>query len=540
MAKKRGKKTSKPKRRELEQEVASTGAIGIRSTWYSTDVATSLTPAKLAALMKNVIAGEAHDYLTVAEEIEERDMHYRSVIGTRKLAISRLRPIVEPADDSPRAQEIADAVRRDIVEHPGFDTLVSDSLDAIAKGYAVSEIMWDTSGTPWVPKTFEWRDPRWFDYDLETGRRLQIRALATGGALTDLPPYKFVVHQPRLKSGLQLRSGLALPAMFLWLVKHSTVTGWAAFIEVFGFPLRIGKYPRNATPEDLEVLKRAVRNIGRDMGAVIPDAMMIDVVAGMNPGGPIEHYERLARWCDEQTSKGVLGQTSTADATPGKLGSDDTQEEVRLDIMEADAGQLGATFNRDLVRPYVDLNWGVQDRYPTLIFPVPRREDVTALVKNVSTLVPLGFPVKRAEMYQRLGLTEPAEGDLVIDGPELPVSNNSSTARRLREQRLAQMLGGDDWLERYTAFTRAERNASLADGAGDLDELLADESWQPLLQPLYEEIERLAEGAGSYDEIQRRLPELLGRLDDTEINRRLAIAQTRARGLGDRDFQAEE
>ncbi|UTC47228.1 DUF935 family protein [Treponema vincentii] len=41
------------------------------------------------------------------------------------------------------------------------------------------------------------------------------------------------------------------------------------FADRFGYPVRIGKYGRKATKEDIATLKRAVA-IGSDVGAVIP------------------------------------------------------------------------------------------------------------------------------------------------------------------------------------------------------------------------------------------------------------------------------
>ncbi len=517
MAKKRGKKNRHRQaatRNELDRELAGAGALSVRNPWYgSGDVASTLTPERLAQIIQAVKQGEAQEFLTLAEDIEEADGHYRSVLGTRKLAISRLKPVVDPGGEDSRSLKIAEAVRKDVVERPEYRRMIFDALDGLGKGYSVVEVMWETTETRWRPVSYHWRDPRWFDYDVDTGRRLMLRT-ATG--LQVLPAAKFIIHEPQLKSGLPLRSGLALVAAYLWLIKNSTLSGWVAFVLAYGFPLRMGKYPRNATKEDKKVLERAVRNIGRDIGCVIPEAMAIEFANAIAPGTPIELHERLVRWCDEQLSKTVVGQTSTADATPGKLGSDDTQEEVRLDIMEADAADFDATINRDLIRPYVDYNFGPQERYPYARLPVPRPEDVTALVKNVSMLVPLGLPVKRSEMYAKLGLTEPREGDLVIESSGTPVVPNRNGLLRL------------------TA------NASIPQAGDELSEVVAGEDWEPLLRPLHDQIEELAQDAGSYDEIQRRLPELLARLDTADINRRLAIAQTLARGLGDRDFRSEE
>ena len=68
---------------------------------------------------------------------------------------------------------------------------------------------------------------------------------------------------------------------------------------------------------------------------------------------------RLAEWLDRQTSKAVLGQTMTTDDGSSQAQAT-VHNEVRHDILKSDARQLANTLNRDLIQPYVDLNFGPQ------------------------------------------------------------------------------------------------------------------------------------------------------------------------------------
>jgi phage gp29-like protein len=53
--------------------------------------------------------------------------------------------------------------------------LIRDMLDALAKGFSVNEIIWDTGAAQWKPAAYKYCDPRWFQYDRETGTRLCLR-----------------------------------------------------------------------------------------------------------------------------------------------------------------------------------------------------------------------------------------------------------------------------------------------------------------------------------------------------------------------------
>ena len=61
-------------------------------------------------------------------------------------------------------------------------------------------------------------------------------------------------------------------------------------------------------------------------------------------------YERLARYCDEQISKAVLGQTLTSDSGGGSYAQSKTHNEVRHDLTVADCKALASTLRRDLIR----------------------------------------------------------------------------------------------------------------------------------------------------------------------------------------------
>ncbi len=51
-----------------------------------------------------------------------------------------------------------------------------------------------------------------------------------------------MVHTPRSKSGSVWRNGLARLVAVMYMLKSFTVRDWWAFAEVFGIPVRVGKY----------------------------------------------------------------------------------------------------------------------------------------------------------------------------------------------------------------------------------------------------------------------------------------------------------
>ena len=93
--------------------------------------------------------------------------------------------------------------------------------------------------------------------------------------------------------------------------------------------------------------------------------------------------------------------------------------EVRLDLLEADAKAESNTLNRMFVRPFCDLNFAPGRPYPRLIIDVPQPENLELLIKAVTALVPLGLRIEQSVIRDKFGLPEPAEGaeTLAVQAP---------------------------------------------------------------------------------------------------------------------------
>ena len=316
--------------KNLTKEIAMPTLTGVRTLWYNS-VANGLTPEALADIIALVDQNDNQNYLTLAEEMEERDLHYSSVLRTRKLAVSGMDISIESYSDDESDIEKADFAR-DIVNDKKFKGLMSDQLDGLGKSYSVNEIIWDRSEELWIPDKYIWRDPRYFMFHPENGTELRLVDEEDMYLGLPLERYKFSVHYPKLKTGLPIRGGLARLAVVAYMCKSYTMKDWMAFAEVFGMPLRVGKHGMDASDDQKAALLNAVASIGTDAAAIIPDNMLIEFIESAKAVGGERLFEGLANWLDAQVSKGVLGQTATTEGTPGKLGSDDAQTEVRDDI----------------------------------------------------------------------------------------------------------------------------------------------------------------------------------------------------------------
>lgn len=453
---------------KLGAELAAPQLTGVRQVWHSS-VAGGLTPHRLANILQAAAEGNAHDYLTLAEEMEERDLHYASVLGTRKLALAGLNIRIEAASDDAEDVYRADSLR-EVVAAAEFGELQSDLTDALGKSYAVSEIIWDRSGKTWMPNRFEPRDQRFFQFDRETGR--ELRLLDTDDSFNGIPlaPYKFIVHLPRIRSGLPIRGGLARLAAVAVMCKAWTWKDWMGFADIFGIPMRVGRYSPGASADDISVLMAAVANLGSDAAAVIPESMRIEFTHAANVAGAGDFFRGLAEWWDKQVSKGVIGQTMSSD-DGSSMAQAKVHDEVRLDLLQADAKSESNTLNRYFVRPYCDLNFAPGRAYPRLIVEVPQPEDTKLLVSALKDLVPLGLEVEQSVIRDKLNLPEPAKGaKLLRAAAEAPAQPGAAQA--MNREQPAKVIDVPDIVDNQVRTLETATAAPLDDMVDQLRELL--------------------------------------------------------------------
>ena len=501
-----------------------------------------LTPEGMAAILRQAETpgyGHASRYLELAEVMEERDLHYVGVLGTRKRAVSQIGIQIEPASDA--ARDVADAdLVREFFAREAFEDEAFDLLDAIGKGFGVAEIIWERSARQWMPIRLEMELPQWYGYDAETGAALMRR---DEGAWTPLEPWKYVVHTAQAKSGLAIRGGLARIAAWAWLFKIYGLKDWVRFCEAYGQPIRIGRYPPNARQEDKDVLETAIRNVAADAAALIPEGMGIEFVSVESASARAEIYRDLIQYIDSKLSIAILGQTLTTEqGQSGSYALGQVHNLVRGDIERADGRQLAATLRRDLVVPIVTLNHGPRDAYPAVKIERAAAVDRDLLSRSLERLVPLGLRVRADEVRTMLGLTPPDKDDEVLapraggstDPPSPPPAKARDAGGEGDYRALARELRETDPLPDLTARTR-DAVGPLVDGW--IDRLAKDAAGADSLPDLRARLDaRLAASWGTESVVDALTPalaaaELAGRYDVAEEAGEVSEALARDAGV---------
>lgn len=499
----------------LTRELAAPQLAGARSpiTSYPGD---GLNPVRLAQLMRAADYGNPLAFFELAEQIEERDLHYVGVLGTRKRSVSQIDITVDAASDDPKDIAMADMVR-DWIDRDELSDEMFDILDAVGKGISVTEIIWDTSEGQWMPVRLERVDQRYLTFDRRDLSTPMLRGGVSGTGQDEyLEPFKFIDCRIKAKSGIPVRSGLGRLQAWNWMFKAFTLRDWAIFAQTYGQPVRVGTYHPGASDGDKKTLFEAVANIAGDCAAIIPEGMKLDFIESGNVGQGSDLYEKRADWLDRQTTKAVLGQTGTTDQSGGLGdGGNKVHERVAGDIETADCKSVSAPLNRDLIRPWVTLEHGPQKRYPKVRIARPKREDLAGLTTMLTALVPLGLEVEQSQIRDKFGITEPAAGAKLLRAP-ISVSNATAGALAMQARQASAAP--------HPADAIGDRLAAETDG--DIGELLA-------------QIETMMAKAGDLDELKTMLLAAYPDLDVKKLAAATALGLISAGAAGMADVEAE-
>jgi len=479
-----------------------TARLGHLAQEFATHPSRGLTPAKLARILEEAEQGDIVAQHDLFLDMEEKDGHVFAEMSKRKRALLTLDWDVVPPRNASKAEESDAAWLRELLlDVPNFEDVLLDTLDAIGHGFAALELEWQLQGREWLPKSITHRPQSWFQPGRENRNELRLRDYTPDGA--ELRPFGWILHTHRAKSGYLARGGLHRVLAWPYLFKNYSVRDLAEFLEIYGLPLRLGKYPPGASDQEKLTLLRAVTGIGHNAAGIIPEGMAIEFNEAAK--GRHDPFEAMIGWCERTQSKAILGGTLTSQAD-GKSSTNalgNVHNEVRHDLLVSDAIQLSATLTRDLVYPLLAINKGTPDarRLPRLVFDTREPEDLKLYADALPKLVEVGFEIPADYVHDKLRIPPPKDGQKVLALPAAAAPPGLVPAR-------AALKAGAPAQDEFDVFSE--------DMASD---------WERVTAPLVSPIEQLAAECNSLEEFKARLPQLLERMDTSALTEALAQAQ---------------
>lgn len=459
---------------------------------FQTHPSRGLTPSRLAQVLDAAEQGDLVAQFELFEDIEEKDGHVMADMSKRRRALLSLDWDVQPPANASAAEKTAAQTLKALLEGlDDFEEMLFDVTDAIGKGFANLELEWARQDGTWLPKTITHRPQSWFT--TVRGYRQEIRLRGPSGG-EPLRPFGWISHVHKAKSGYLERAALFRVLVWPYLFKNYSVGDLAEFLEIYGIPMRVGKYPAGATDKEKLTLLRALTALGHNAAGIIPNGMELDFLNAAQ--GDPKAFQLMIEWCERTQSKAILGGTLTsqADGKSSTHALGNVHNEVRMDLRNADARQVGKTLSRDLLYPIGMLNGLVSgwSRCPRLVFDCGEPEDLETYATALPSLVNLGMRISRQWAQERLGIPEPDDGEDVLANVVAPTPTDP--------------LQGDQELPPHPLQAVATAQLPAA-RVGQLDDVL-----QPATGDWIGQIRALVQQADSLAAIRDGLAELLPNL----------------------------
>lgn len=489
-----------------------------------------LTPGKLRRILADAEQGNIVEQHALFADMEDRCEHLACEIGKRKRALLTLEWDIIPGSDDARAREVAEKVRAMVDMLPGVEDMLLDMADAIGHGFAALELEWGMVDGWHIPQALTFRPQSWFQCLWTDRNRLRLRDGSAEGA--ELWPCGWLVHTHKSKSGWLPRAGLFRTVAWTYLIRAYALNAGIAYTQIHGLPLRLGKYPPGSTAEDKSALLHALRCLGQDAAGIIPAGM--EVIFQTPTTTTQDIPGQLVTRCEQGMSKAILGGTLTTQAdgktSTNALGT--IHNEVRRDLLAADAMQLAATLTSQLLAPLCLLNLGITDRklLPYWRFDTQEAGDLSLYADALPKLAPY-MRISRQFVHERLKLPVALDEDDVFraegqdgDGSD-DRTEDARPGRQKTTTRLTAPVGDDGKEDDEEDHGGQDALDSMCDSA---DDALA-EAAGALLGPLFAEV---AAGLPP-EELEKRLADLYPAMDATQLtdilSRLLFVAQLEGR-----------
>ncbi len=512
------------KKADLKKPQTEDAKLGHLRTHYSEHPSRALTPAKLADILIGAEQGNIIAQCELAEDMEEKDGHIFAELQKRRLALLGVDwKIVPPRNATDSEIKDTEMLQEQFEDMTFLDDVIFDMSDAILKGFSNQEITWYQQDKVWLPQQIEFKDPSWFmthpaQQEGENRNELRLRDHTVNGEA--LQKFGWISHTHKTKSGYLSRSGLARVLAWPYLFKNYSVRDLAEFLEIYGLPLRLGKYPTGASTEEKNTLLNAVMSIGHNAGGIIPKGMEIDFQEAAK--GTQQPFEYMVSLMEKTISKAVLGGTLTSQAD-GKSSTNalgNVHNEVRQELRDSDLKQIANTLTRDLVFPMYCLN-GKSYRHPLrsprFEFDITEAEDLKAFSDSLPGLVDVGFQIPLSWAQDKVQIPLPKDGEaILVKGQLVPGTEKPETYNKNTKAKLTAI--------RKIAALKAKSVTNSKDELDSFSELLADEM-SPILQSFTGEVQQLVEQADSLEDLQLLLNDLDLSIDEaSEVMQQAFVA----------------
>lgn len=419
--------------RPLQRETLKTEQtvkVAERMRIYPDHPSRGLNIRRLPRILEAAEQGSLQAQAMLFADMEERDGHLFAEMEKRKNVLLTLDWSIEPPRNATKEELALTAAVDDWLRGiPNMEDVVLNGMTAVGYGFSCQEIAWELTDKIWLPQSINLRPHHWFLTLPDQGDeiRLDDGSYQDGKNGAELWPFGWLVHRHNARSGFSASSGLFRVLVWPYLFKNFALRDLAEFLEIYGLPARIAYYAQGTSDEDRDRILEALVHLGHEAVAAIPQGNEIKFEEAASGGA--DTFMAMIDWAERTVSKAILGSTLTSQAD-GKSSTNalgNVHNEVRHDIMTADARQMEGMFS-NLISQLAALN-GYGDihprRLPRLSFDTQEEIEIKDWADAVATLVnDVGMTdIPVSWVRKKTGIPTPKDNEPVL----VPTANRITT-----------------------------------------------------------------------------------------------------------------
>lgn len=317
------------------------------------------------------------------------DSEAMSSFQQRRLAVVSRPWEVEAGDDSAEAKAAADHLRDQLKQLP-WDRICDKMLFGLWYGYGVGEAIFAIGDDGKYKLTnIIVPDRKWFAFT--NSGELRMRSIETPEGEI-VPPNKFWAYRCGASHDFA-PYGVGLAHWCYWPVyfKRNIVQFWTVYLEKFGMPTTLGKYPSGGGDQVRDNILEAAKAASGDRAVAIPDNTTIEQLAAGRQSN--DSYAQFCDQMDDYLRRVILGQTGTSKSEAQGLGGSQSEvmKDVRDELVSADSDLLHESFNQTISKWLTEWNFGPGVAPPRVYRNLEDQEDLNSIVERDGKLKAMGW-----------------------------------------------------------------------------------------------------------------------------------------------------
>ncbi len=338
----------------------------------------------------------------IYEQMYNDDQIHLAITALKLMRLASGFEVVEASQDA-KDIEIADFVADNLLKvEGGLNDILFNLMGCLEMGWSLNEKIWDFyEDGPWEGKcrlkALKSKNPQWFNPAVDDFNNITGVVMISPPAFgRKLPADKFIVYS-FMKRYENIFGTARTRALYDWYwIKRVTRRALGVFLEKFGNPVAVGKYPIAMQKADRDNMLRALQQLKIATAITLPDGCTVDFLEASKQGA--EAFLQTIEKCDQQIVKVIMGQTMstgtssahTSGAGQGAGGNSGASSgakggQVAMDVLSMYLDYIGNHLAEGpmqlLIKELVDYNWSGVYNYPTFKFKPMSKEDLTGNVK---------------------------------------------------------------------------------------------------------------------------------------------------------------